>query len=91
LIDKIRVPYTRFFDPASPIIACEHLLNSRYVPDTIIARDEQMEVIGHNLSAILRQGEPSNMYIWGDTGVGKTITVKYLLRILTEGLYSIFF
>ena len=86
MLDKIKVPYARFFDPASTIIACEHLLNSRYVPDTVIARDEQMEVIGHNLSAILRQGEPSNMYIWGDTGVGKTITVKYLLRVLTEGL-----
>jgi cell division control protein 6 len=45
-----------------------------------------MEKMGHNLSPILRQGEPSNMYIWGDTGVGKTITVKYLLRVLTEGL-----
>jgi archaeal cell division control protein 6 len=45
-----------------------------------------MEKMGHYLSPILRQGEPSNMYIWGDTGVGKTITVKYLLRVLTEGL-----
>lgn len=86
LPDTAKVPYTRFFDPASAIIQCEQLLNSRYVPDTVVARDEQMEVIGHNLSPILRQGEPSNMYIWGDTGVGKTITVKYLLKILTDGL-----
>jgi archaeal cell division control protein 6 len=84
--DNIKVPYTRFFDPVSNIIKCEHLLNSRYVPNIVIARDEQMEKMGHNLSPILRQGEPSNMYIWGDTGVGKTITVKYLLRVLTEGL-----
>lgn len=86
--DNVKVPYTRFFDPVSNIIKCEHLLNSRYVPNTIIARDEQMEKMGHNLSPILRQGEPSNMYIWGDTGVGKTITVKYLLRVLTDGLKS---
>jgi cell division control protein 6 len=86
--ENVKVQYTRFFDPVSNIIQCEHLLNSRYVPNTIIARDEQMEKMGHNLSPILRQGEPSNMYIWGDTGVGKTITVKYLLRVLTEGLRS---
>jgi cell division control protein 6 len=86
--DTVKVPYNRFFDPVSNIIQCEHLLNSRYVPNTIIARDEQMEKMGHNLSPILRQGEPSNMYIWGDTGVGKTITVKYILRVLTEGLKS---
>jgi cell division control protein 6 len=86
LSDNVKVPYTRFFDPASNIIQCEYLLNSRFSPDMVVARDEQMEVIGHNLSPILRQGEPSNMYIWGDTGVGKTITIKYLLKILTEGL-----
>lgn len=78
--------FSKFFDPVSNIIVNENLLNSRYVPNTVIARDEQMEKMGHYLSPVLRQGDPSNMYIWGDTGVGKTITVKYLLRVLTEGL-----
>lgn len=86
--DNAKNQFSRFFDPVSNIIVNENLLNSRYVPNTVIARDEQMEKMGHYLSPILRQGEPSNMYIWGDTGVGKTITVKYLLRVLTEGLKS---
>lgn len=86
--DNVKNQFSRFFDPVSNIIINENLLNSRYVPNTVIARDEQMEKMGHYLSPILRQGEPSNMYIWGDTGVGKTITVKYLLRVLTEGLKS---
>jgi archaeal cell division control protein 6 len=86
--DNVKNQFSRFFDPVSNIIVNENLLNSRYVPNTVIARDEQMEKMGHYLSPILRQGEPSNMYIWGDTGVGKTITVKYLLRVLTEGLKS---
>ena len=86
IADSVKNQFSRFFDPVSNIIVNENLLNSRYVPNTVIARDEQMEKMGHYLSPILRQGEPSNMYIWGDTGVGKTITVKYLLRVLTEGL-----
>ncbi|RPJ79532.1 MAG: AAA family ATPase [Alphaproteobacteria bacterium] len=86
--DNVKNQFSRFFDPVNNIIVNENLLNSRYVPNTVIARDEQMEKMGHYLSPILRQGEPSNMYIWGDTGVGKTITVKYLLRVLTEGLKS---
>ncbi len=86
--DNVKNQFSRFFDPVSNIIVNENLLNSRYVPNTVIARDEQMEKMGHYLSPILRQGEPSNMYTWGDTGVGKTITVKYLLRVLTEGLKS---
>lgn len=86
--ENVKNQFSRFFDPVSNIIVNENLLNSRYVPNTVIARDEQMEKMGHYLSPILRQGEPSNMYIWGDTGVGKTITVKYLLRVLTEGLKS---
>lgn len=86
MVDNIKNQFSRFFDPVSNIIVNENLLNSRYVPDIVIARDEQMEKMGHNLSSILRQGEPPNMYIWGDTGVGKTITVKYLMRLLTEGI-----
>ena len=66
----------------------ENLLNARYIPDKIVARDAQKQAIANNLAAILRRGEPSNMYIWGDTGVGKTITVKYVLNILQDGLKS---
>lgn len=58
------------------------------MPDKIVARDAQKQAIANNLSAILRHGEPSNMYIWGDTGVGKTITVKYVLNVLQDGLKS---
>ena len=78
--------FTHLFRQTISILQNEQLLNSRHVPDKIIARDDQMQAIANNLSAILRHGEPSNMYIWGDTGVGKTITVKYVLNTLTEGL-----
>jgi len=88
MTDAIKNQFSRFFDPVSNIIVNENLLNSRYVPNTVIARDDQMGNMGHYLSPILRQGEPSNMYIWGDTGVGKTITVKYLLRLLSDGIKS---
>ena len=85
MVENVRSQFTRFFDPVTNIIVNENLLNSRYVPNTVIARDEQMEKIGHYLSPILRQGDPSNLYLCGETGVGKSITVRYLLRILTEG------
>lgn len=86
MIDKDPNPFSQLFRHPSNIILNESLLNSRYVPDTIVARDDQMQAIADNLSAILRHGEPNNMYIWGDTGVGKTITVKYLLNVLIDGL-----
>jgi archaeal cell division control protein 6 len=76
-----------FREPIS-ILKNENLLNARHVPDKIVARDAQKQAIAHNLGSILRHGEPSNMYIWGDTGVGKTITVRYVLNILQDGLKS---
>lgn len=86
--DKEPVAFAELFREPISILKNENLLNARHVPDKIVARDDQKQAIANNLVAILRHGEPSNMYIWGDTGVGKTITVKYVLNVLQEGLKS---
>ena len=85
-MNNLRNTYTRFLKKSSDIIVNRKLLDSRHPTDIVVARDNQMAEMGDLLAPISANGDPYNMYIWGDTGVGKTITVKYLLKALSEGL-----
>ncbi|MFT7616207.1 MAG: cell division control protein 6 [Candidatus Woesearchaeota archaeon] len=48
-----------------------------YQPDVIEFRDEQMQQIASILAPALRVEKPSNLFIYGKTGTGKTLTVKH--------------
>ncbi len=53
------------------------VLQSAYIPDEITHRDEQINYIAQILAPALRQEKPSNVFIYGKTGTGKTLSVKY--------------
>ena len=84
--EKISPSFQTLFKKNSRILQRESLLSLNFFPDIVVARDNQMHTIAQNLSSILNNGDPANMYIWGDTGVGKTITIKHVLKILTDGI-----
>ena len=84
--EKILPSFQTLFKKNSRILQRESLLSLNFFPDIVVARDNQMHTIAQNLSSILNNGDPANMYIWGDTGVGKTITIKHVLKILTYGI-----
>ncbi len=84
--EKTLPSYQTLFKKNSRIFQKESLLSLNFFPDIVVARDDQMHTIAQNLSSILNNGDPANMYIWGDTGVGKTITIKHVLKILTDGI-----
>ncbi|MFC1648322.1 ORC1-type DNA replication protein [Nanoarchaeota archaeon] len=52
-------------------------LQSSYVPDEVEHRDEQIRQIAGILAPALRQERPSNLFIYGKTGTGKTLTIKH--------------
>jgi len=54
------------------------VLQSSYIPDEINHRDEQIAHIANILSPALKMEKPSNVFIYGKTGTGKTLSVKYL-------------
>jgi len=57
----------------------EALLNS-YVPETILYREEQIQEAANILAPVLRLEKPSNLFIYGKTGTGKTISVKHIIK-----------
>ncbi|MBT3298665.1 AAA family ATPase [archaeon] len=57
----------------------KYLLSS-YIPDEVIFREEQIQEVANILAPALRVEKPSNLLIYGKTGTGKTLSIKYVLK-----------
>ncbi len=54
------------------------VLQSTYIPEEVKHRDAQITQIANILAPALRIEKPSNIFIYGKTGTGKTLAVRYL-------------
>lgn len=60
----------------------KEILQSSYIPDEVEHRDYQIDQIANILAPILKKDLPSNLFIYGKTGTGKTLTTKYVTQQL---------
>ncbi len=54
------------------------VLQSTYIPEEISHRDKQIKQIAQILAPSLKNDKPSNLFVYGKTGTGKTLTTKYV-------------
>lgn len=54
------------------------ILQSNYTPEEIPYRDEQIKSIASILAPVLRGERTSNLFLYGKTGTGKTLTMQFL-------------
>ncbi len=59
-------------------------LQAAYNPETILHREEQIKQIANILAPTLKGEKPSNLFVYGKTGTGKTLTVRHTTQKLTE-------
>jgi archaeal cell division control protein 6 len=52
------------------------LLQARYQPENIPFREEQIAQIAQILGPVLRGDRPSNLFLYGKTGTGKTLSIQ---------------
>lgn len=67
-----------------PLFAEKNVLQSAYTPDEIPHREEQIKQIANILAPALRRERPSNIFIYGKTGTGKTVCVRHTTKKLLE-------
>ncbi len=60
------------------------VLQIRYLPNTIPHRSNQIKQLASILAPALREEKPSNVFIYGKTGTGKTLCVQHVLNKLKE-------
>lgn len=60
------------------------ILQINYTPETIPHRDDQMKAVASILAPALRGERVSNLFVYGKTGTGKTLTVAYVTNELTR-------
>ncbi len=74
--DKLDSYFEKFINQES-LFKDKRLLQSNYTPESILHRDAQIKVIADVLAPVLKLERPSNLFIYGKTGTGKTVTVRH--------------
>ena len=67
-----------------PLFLNKKVLQSNYTPEKISHRDEQMNYIAGVLAPVLRLERPSNLFLYGKTGSGKTVVSRYVTSQILE-------
>jgi archaeal cell division control protein 6 len=84
---KLNNFFEKFLNTDS-LFANKKVIQSSYVPNEVEHRDKQIDQIANILAPCLKMDKPSNLFIYGKTGTGKTVSVKYtteqILKVANE-------
>jgi len=72
------------FLSANSIFANKAVLQANYTPENIPHREEQIEQIAKILAPALKLNKPSNLFIYGKTGTGKTLSAIHTTNKIKE-------
>ncbi len=62
----------------------KEVLTDRFTPDQILHRDSQIEALAKILAPALHMEKPSNIFIFGKPGTGKTLVTRYVTSNLKK-------
>jgi len=72
----------RHFERKQNLFLNKDALGESYQPDQIEERDEEIDEYMDALQPVIDGWEPNNIFLYGNTGVGKTAVTEYLLNQL---------
>jgi len=78
----------KIFDSISgnKIFKDKSILRINHTPKTIPHRDKQIESVASILAPVLKGDRPSNLFVYGKTGTGKTLSVQHVTDELSKRL-----
>ncbi len=68
----------------SKIFRNRTVFSDSYIPEVIPFREKEINTLYTSLSPALEGEKPLNVFIYGQTGTGKTLTAKYVAKELEE-------
>ncbi len=74
------------FTKDSTIFRDENVLRDSHTPETLIERDEELAAYQSALRPVVNGAQPKNLFLYGQTGVGKTLATKLVLERLCTDL-----
>jgi len=74
----------RDFESKASLFTDKGVLQSAFIPENVLHRDSELQQVAGILGTCLRGERPSNLFIYGKTGTGKTVTTKILINQLTR-------
>ena len=78
---------SKFFEEylsKEPLFINKKILQSSYTPENIPHRNDQIKQLAKVLAPALRMEKPSNVFIYGKTGSGKTCVSRYVVNEIYE-------
>ena len=80
MVEKRLVNFFEKFLSSESLFKDKKVLQSNYTPETILHRDNQINQIATILAPALKLERPSNLFIYGKTGTGKTLSVDHTIK-----------
>ncbi len=77
MTQKLQEIFTQFMEN-KPIFTNRSALTIAFTPETIPHREKQIADLGRILAPVLRGGRPSNIFIYGRTGTGKSLVARFV-------------
>ena len=76
-------PVEKLLDSAEQgnlLIKNPNVLRHDYIPERILHRDKQQELVTQSLIPLYRKSIPPNLLVYGKPGTGKTLVIKKVLN-----------
>ena len=70
------------FTPNNAIFDNREALLGEWTPENLVGRDKELSRYHAALQPVINNETPSNVFLYGKSGVGKTAATRYLLRTL---------
>ncbi|MFB6180421.1 MAG: Cdc6/Cdc18 family protein [Candidatus Nanohalobium sp.] len=74
---NLKSMFSNYIDKDS-VFKNKDALTTNYKPDNILHRDEQINDLASILAPSLKGNDPSNVFLYGSVGTGKTLVVKHV-------------
>ena len=82
--EDLEAIFDRFSKQTNPIFKNRDVLRHTYVPDRLPHREEQYRTLAHVLAPVMANETPSNVFLHGKPGSGKTAVTKFVLNVLKK-------